>query len=81
VSPVGTTNPGSYKLAVAGMIGAHRVKVVLPGTGWADYVFDSSYQLAPLHQVEKYIQANKHLPEVLSAEEVKKRVFTWVLTR
>lgn len=39
---------------------------------WADYVFDSSYQLQPLHQVEKYIQENKHLPEVPSAAEVKK---------
>jgi hypothetical protein len=67
---IGTTNPGSYKLAVEGTIGARRVKVTQ--ATWADYVFDSSYQLASLHQVEKYIQTNKHLPDVPSAAEVKK---------
>jgi hypothetical protein len=68
---IGTSNPGSYKLAVEGIIGARKIKVTqeIP---WADYVFDSSYQLTPLHQVEKYIQANKHLQDVPSAAEIKK---------
>jgi hypothetical protein len=66
---IGTAHPQS-KLAVNGTITSMRVKVTQ--TGWADYVFDSSYQLAPLHQVEKYIQVNKHLPDVPSAAEVKK---------
>lgn len=66
---IGTTNPQS-ELSVKGTITSKKVKVTLEG--WADYVFDSSYQLAPLHQVEKFIQANKHLPEVPSAAEVKK---------
>ena len=66
---IGTTNPQS-RLAVNGTITTTKVKVTQ--TGWADYVFDSSYQLTPLHQVEKYIQQNKHLPEVPSEAEVKK---------
>jgi hypothetical protein len=57
-------------LNVNGSIKTRKVKVTQ--TEWADYVFDSSYQLAPLRQVEKFIQANKHLPEVPSAAEVKK---------
>jgi hypothetical protein len=67
---IGTTTPGSYKLAVEGTIGARRIKVTQ--AAWADYVFDSSYQLTPLHLVEKYIRENKHLPDVPSAAEVKK---------
>jgi hypothetical protein len=66
---IGTINPQS-KLAVNGDITAKKVKVTL--LGWSDYVFDSSYQLAPLQQVEKYIQQNKHLPDVPSAATVKK---------
>jgi hypothetical protein len=68
---IGTTSPGTYKLSVEGTIGARRVKVIAPGAPWADYVFDSSYQLPSLQEVEHFIQRNKHLPEVPSAAEVK----------
>jgi hypothetical protein len=68
---IGTNSPGPFKLAVEGTIGARKIKVTQE-TPWADYVFDSSYQLASLQQVEKFIQQNKHLPEVPSAAEVKK---------
>lgn len=68
---IGTTNPGTYKLAVEGTVGARKVKVTQE-TPWADYVFDSSYQLKPLNQVEQFIQENKHLPEIPTAAEVKK---------
>jgi hypothetical protein len=69
---IGTINP-TQKLSVAGTILAQKVKVSQPPSlDWPDYVFDSSYQLAPLHQVEKYIQQNKHLMDVPSAAEVKK---------
>jgi hypothetical protein len=67
---IGTTNP-SEKLAVKGNIIAQKIKVTL--LGWSDYVFDSTYQLEPLHQVEKYIQQNKHLSGVPSAETVQKQ--------
>ena len=66
---IGTNNPQS-KLAVKGTITSMKVKVTQDN--WADYVFDSSYQLTPLHQVEKYIQQHKHLPEVPSGNQVKK---------
>jgi hypothetical protein len=63
-------NWAQKNLDVNGIIKTRKVKVTQ--TDWPDYVFDSSYQLAPLHQVEKYIQQNKHLPAVPSAAEVKK---------
>lgn len=66
---IGTTSPGNYKLAIEGIIGARKIKVTQ--ATWSDYVFDSSYQLKPLEQVEAFIQENKHLPEVPSAVEVK----------
>lgn len=66
---IGTTNPQT-SLAVNGDITAKKVKVTL--LGWSDYVFDSSYQLAPLSQLEKYISQNKHLPDVPSAVVVEK---------
>ncbi|MCP5074298.1 MAG: SlyX family protein [Rhodobacteraceae bacterium] len=36
-----------------------------------DYVFDEDYQLMPLSELEKYVAANSHLPNVPSAAEVK----------
>ncbi|RXK85950.1 TMF family protein [Filimonas effusa] len=65
---IGTANPQSA-LAVKGTITSMSVKVTR--TGWADYVFDSSYQLPSLAHVESFINENKHLPEVPSATEVK----------
>jgi len=67
---IGTTSPGSYKLAVAGTIAARRVKVTQET--WPDYVFNKDYKLPALSEVEKYINANQHLPEIASAAEVKK---------
>jgi hypothetical protein len=37
---------------------------------WGDYVFEKTYQLRPLKEVEQFVQANKHLPEFPSAEEL-----------
>jgi len=37
---------------------------------WADFVFDADYELKSLAEVEAYILANKHLPNVPSEEEV-----------
>jgi hypothetical protein len=37
---------------------------------WADYVFKKDYKLRPLQDVESYINANSHLPEVQSEAEV-----------
>lgn len=68
---IGTTAPGSYKLAVEGKIGAREVHVTMQA--WADYVFDKSYTLMKLQEVEAYIKAHKHLPNIPSAAEVQEK--------
>lgn len=65
---IGTLSPG-YKLSVNGTIQAKEVRVE---TGWSDFVFDKTYKLRSLNEVEKYIEQNKHLPEIPSAEEIQK---------
>ncbi len=57
---IGTTNP-AYKLDVCGTMRAKEVRVA---TGWCDYVFADNYKLPALSEVEEFIKANKHLPEV-----------------
>jgi len=36
----------------------------------ADFVFDKSYKLRPLSEVQNYILQNQHLPEIPSAVEM-----------
>jgi hypothetical protein len=66
---IGTTTPGSFKLAVEGKIGAREVKVTLDS--WADYVFNKDYKLMSLASLETFIQKNNHLPNIPSAQQVK----------
>ena len=68
---IGTTNPGSFKLAVEGKIGAREIQVTLANP-FPDYVFASNYKLRSLSSLENYINQNKHLPNVPSATEVEK---------
>ncbi|MCG8410263.1 MAG: hypothetical protein MI739_03155 [Bacteroidales bacterium] len=65
---IGTTNPGNYKLAVEGKIGAREV--VVTTDDWADFVFDTNYDLMSLSELDNYIKANKHLPEIPTTKEV-----------
>ncbi|WP_186774265.1 hypothetical protein [Chitinophaga pinensis] len=68
---IGTTDPKAYKLAVEGTIGARKIKVTQQ-VGWADFVFEPDYKLPSLSEVEQFIIAHKHLPDVPSAKEVAK---------
>ena len=64
---IGTTTPRE-KLSVNGKIRAKEVKV--ESTNWPDYVFEEGYNVGTLKELESYIKANKHLPEIPSAKEV-----------
>lgn len=68
---IGTTNLKGYKLAVAGNVIAESVIVALQGQ-WPDYVFKAENKLLSLKEVEQYVQANSHLPEMPSEAEVRK---------
>ena len=68
---IGTYNPQA-KLAVNGDILAKSIRVNTSSTYWPDYVFSSDYELMSLKELENYITENKHLPGIISAEEVEK---------
>lgn len=71
---IGTTSftdgTDTYRLSVKGAIRADRVKVY---TTWADYVFEKSYKLPTLVEVENHIQEKGHLKDIPSAKEVKEK--------
>ncbi len=68
---IGTTSPDE-KLTVKGKIHAEEVKVDLSVPG-PDYVFEQDYDLTSLKDLEAFIKANKHLPEVPSAKEMEEQ--------
>ena len=76
---IGTTLSGlqanqyGYKLAVKGTIGAQAVKVEVSSNVWSDYVFEKNYALKTIPELEAFINANKHLPNVPSAKEVEEK--------
>lgn len=63
---IGTIAP-EERFTVNGKIKANEIRV--NGNGAPDYVFEESYKVATLEEVESYIKKNKHLPEVPSAKE------------
>ncbi|MEB2774648.1 hypothetical protein SYJ56_04980 [Algoriphagus sp. D3-2-R+10] len=55
-------------ISVNGTIKTNEVNVT--ATGWADYVFDDSYSLKPLEEVQKFYQTNGHLENIPTEKEV-----------
>lgn len=70
-SPTGTAPTGTHLLAVKGKIAATEFDVVTVGS-WPDYVFDPSYKLKSLEEVESFIKENKHLPNIPAASVIEK---------
>jgi hypothetical protein len=71
---IGTTAP-AYKLDVNGDInvsGSYNVKKGGTNYNHPDYVFEPDYKLMSLEELKKYVQEHKCLPNVVSADEVKK---------
>ncbi len=63
---IGTATP-TEKLSVNGKIRAKEIKVET--ANWPDYVFEDDYPILSLAETEKYIQTNKHLPEMPTSKE------------
>jgi hypothetical protein len=61
-------NHTDFRLSVDGKLLTKEIYVT--NAGWADYVFDENYTLKPLDEVDKFIKANKHLPNIPSAKEI-----------
>ncbi|MBB6273360.1 hypothetical protein HDF26_003820 [Pedobacter cryoconitis] len=68
---IGTEKFGEERLAVNGKIKAREILV--DNQGWPDYVFNKSYQLPKLEDIEKDILKLGHLPGIPSAQEVKEK--------
>lgn len=69
---IGTTDiPSGYKLAVDGKIITEEVLVEM-SEYWSDYVFKEDYNLLSIADLNKYINMNKHLPDVPTLEDVEK---------
>ena len=68
---VGTNkyNDSRYKLYVKDGIRTEAVQIDAE-ISWPDYVFAENYDLSSLQEVEAFINENKHLPNVPSAQEV-----------
>jgi hypothetical protein len=64
----GSHDVSATKLTVNGAIVAKELYAT--ASNWADYVFKSDYQLRSLNEVEIFIAANKHLPDVPSEAEI-----------
>jgi hypothetical protein len=67
---IGTSLP-SEKLSVNGNVRAQ--KIIVTQTGWSDYVFEPTYQLRSLADVERFIKKNRRLPGIPSQKEVEEK--------
>ena len=65
------SNYDGYKLFVEEGILTEKVKVAVKNSeDWFDHVFNADYKLMPLTDLEKYINDNKHLPDMPTTKEV-----------
>lgn len=71
IGDVNTQLNGSYKLYVQTGILTEKLKIsVRNSVNWADYVFDPSYKMLTINELESYVKMNRHLPNVPSAKQV-----------
>lgn len=71
VGDLDVTLPAGYGLYVDHGIITEKVKVAVKnGSEWSDFVFEDDYKLRTLAEVEEFINENKHLPGVPSADDM-----------
>ncbi len=66
---IGTSSPG-YPLAVNGAVRA--TQFIADVNTYADHVFAADYKLTTLPEVEKFIQRERHLPDIPSEAEARR---------
>lgn len=66
---IGTFN-APEKLSVNGKILAKEI-IVKNDASWPDYVFDKSYELMPLDELNRFVKANRHLPGIPNESQIK----------
>lgn len=68
---IGTTAP-NHKLSVNGNIWCQELIVSMVDSAVPDFVFEPTYKLRSLAEVEQFVTQHKHLPDVPSESEIKK---------
>lgn len=63
---------GDGIMRLCGEFTSRRVVVDLLN-GWCDDVFERDYPLMSLHELEQFIQTNKHLPEIPAEKEIREK--------
>ncbi|MGE4589850.1 MAG: hypothetical protein AB7E34_09795 [Acidaminococcaceae bacterium] len=66
---IGTNDTKTYKLAVKGKMIAEEI-VVKYANEWPDYVFEPTYPLMSLVELQQFVQTHHHLPDMPAAEQV-----------
>ena len=69
---VGGIRSDSLKTGISRSDSVFTSKIVVQATAGADFVFDKQYKLPSIDAVKAFIQANGHLPEIQSAEDMQK---------
>jgi hypothetical protein len=68
---VGTTSPATgYKVSVNGKVICTEMRVELQ-TNWPDYVFSKNHNMLSLDELKTFVNQNKHLPGIPTAECLK----------
>jgi hypothetical protein len=68
-----TANAINFSVTSAGYVHARDVLVDL-GTVAPDFVFENNYKLKPINEIEQFVKANKHLPNIPSGKELEEKV-------
>ena len=71
---IGTSDTKGFKLGVNGKIFANEIKVAIY-PNWPDFVFEKTYSLPSLREVENHIKEKGHLKNIPSSKEVEKNGF------
>ncbi|HQU99852.1 MAG TPA: hypothetical protein PLO59_01775, partial [Bacteroidia bacterium] len=67
---IGTSTPAAgYKLSVNGKVMCTELRVEL-NNSWPDYVFNDTYKLPTIKEMEQHINQYKHLPGIPSAAQM-----------
>jgi hypothetical protein len=69
VFKIAQPNRTLFQISKDGVVRSREI-IVDNADNWPDYVFDNSYQLRSLEELKGYIQSQKHLPNVPSAEQI-----------
>jgi hypothetical protein len=63
---------GAYKLAVKGSILAQELVIDARAVNWPDFVFNGSFELIPLKELDRKLKKEHHLPGMPNAHDVEK---------